>query len=95
MFDRILNNPLNVLPFLYSIEKGLVVQIPSEEQGAASLIKFSPIHNTKENLDPYHIEETPPSLNDVEHMMELEELDQIEFQMGTLEIEMEIDENSP
>ena len=72
-----------------------MVQIPSEEQGETSLIKFSPMHNTKENLDPYHVGDTPPSLNDVERMMELEELDQVEFQMGNLEMEMEIDENAP
>ena len=72
-----------------------MVQIPSEEQGATSLIKFSPMHNTKENLDPYHVGDTLPSLNDVERMMELEELDQVEFQIGNLEIKMEIDENAP
>ena len=72
-----------------------MVQIPSEEQGATSLIKFSPMHNTKENLDPYHVGDTLPSLNDVERMAKLEELDQVEFQIGNLEIKMQIDENAP
>ena len=53
------------------------------------------MHNTKENLDPYHVGDTLPSLNGVERMTELEELDQVEFQIGNLEIEMEIDENAP
>ena len=53
------------------------------------------MHNTKENLDPYHVGDTLPSLNDVERMAELEELDQVEFQIGNLEIKMEIDENAP
>ena len=72
-----------------------MVQIPSEEQGATSLIKFSPMHNTKENLYPYHVGDTLPSLNDVERMAKLEELDQVEFQIGNLEIKMQIDENAP